>query len=118
MKKNYIVLVLSALTFLVVGCKKENAIAKSTEKTEKKIAINAKPETANLEVEGMTCKMGCAKTIEEKLTVTDGVEKASVDFDKKLATIKYDGSVTDLTKLKSTIEGCADGKTYKVLAGK
>jgi Cu+-exporting ATPase len=49
--------------------------------TEKKVA--QKPETATLKIDGMTCSMGCAKTIERKLTEMEGVQEAKVDFDKK-----------------------------------
>jgi len=30
----------------------------------------------------MTCAIGCAKTIETKLAKMDGVQKATVDFEK------------------------------------
>ena len=34
--------------------------------------------------------MGCAKTIENKLAAQDGVGQAVVDFDTKIATVKFD----------------------------
>ncbi|MFT7622752.1 MAG: copper chaperone CopZ [Myxococcota bacterium] len=45
-------------------------------------------------VEGMTCG-GCAKRLEKVLTAVDGVRTASVDLEKKQATISCLGSVTD-----------------------
>ena len=33
-------------------------------------------------IEGMTCAMGCAKTIENKLAHTNGVKSVTVDFEK------------------------------------
>ncbi|AIJ37629.1 heavy-metal-associated domain-containing protein [Flavobacterium psychrophilum] len=62
----------------------------------------------------MTCAIGCAKTIENKLVSLDGVQKATVDFDKKMAIIQYDATVQTPEKLVQTVEAVADGKTYKV----
>ena len=106
---------------LLVGCK--NTDGKSTEvkdenlnqgQIKKEIAAATKPEVATFHVEGMTCAVGCAKTIEEKLAEMDGVQSAKVDFETKTATVNF-----DLDKLKSddlvkAAESCADGKTYKV----
>jgi mercuric ion binding protein len=80
--------------------------------TEKKVA--QKPETATLKIDGMTCSMGCAKTIERKLTEMEGVQEAKVDFDKKEATVSFDAAVLSPEKISETVEATADGKTYKV----
>ncbi|MEO8236131.1 MAG: heavy metal-associated domain-containing protein [Flavobacterium sp.] len=100
--------------FLLIGiafvsCKKQGEV--ETKTTKKEIA---KIETTSFKIEGMTCAMGCAKTIENKLASLDGVQKASVDFDKKMATIQYDGNIQTAEKLTETVEAVADGKTYKV----
>ncbi len=80
----------------------------------KEITVAAKPETASFKIEGMTCAMGCAKTIETKLSKMDGVQKATVDFDKKEATVDFDGAVLTPEKLYATVEATGDGATYKV----
>lgn len=112
---------LALASVLFVGCK--NSDSKPTEvsgenlnqvQIKKEIAAATKPETASFHIEGMTCAMGCAKTIEKKLADMDGVQSATVDFEAKTATVNF-----DLDKLKSedlvkTTEACADGKTYKV----
>jgi copper chaperone CopZ len=38
----------------------------------------------------MTCAVGCAKTIQEDLTQLEGVQKATVDFETKIATVTFD----------------------------
>ena len=55
-------------TMLVVACKKnENKTADAKDaSTKKEVAAAVKPETASFHIEGMTCAIGCAKTIEEK----------------------------------------------------
>ncbi|HKX85736.1 MAG TPA: heavy metal-associated domain-containing protein [Flavobacterium sp.] len=112
-KLSILTLVIAGLT--VVSCKKETSEANSAEttKTESSKAV-AKAETTTMNIEGMTCAMGCAKTIENKLTGLEGVQKATVDFEKKTATIEYDAALQTPEKLAETVEAVADGKTYKV----
>jgi copper chaperone CopZ len=82
--------------------------------TTKEFTVAAKPETASFKIEGMTCAMGCAKTIETKLSKLDGVQKATVNFDNKQATVDFDAAVLTLEKLTKTVEATGDGETYKV----
>lgn len=109
--KSIAILALSSALF--IGCK--DAPSKTADvKGKKEIVAAVNPETASFKIEGMTCAMGCAKTIEEKLADMDGVQSAKVDFETKMATVNF-----DLDKLKSedlvkAAESCADGKTYKV----
>ncbi|GAA6770194.1 heavy-metal-associated domain-containing protein [Flavobacterium sp. CGRL2] len=62
----------------------------------------------------MTCAVGCAKTIEEELANLDGVDKASVDFDKKTATVSFDKTIQNPESLTKVVQDTGDGKTYKV----
>ncbi|WP_426095096.1 heavy-metal-associated domain-containing protein [Flavobacterium sp. DSR2-3-3] len=126
-KKSIVTLALASISF--VGCKEKETeiVSKETATTEalkiekdpsdseqpKKIAA-ANLQTASFSVEGMTCAVGCAKTIQEDLTKLDGVQKATVDFEKKLATVTFDKTVQTPEKLTKVVEAAADGKTYKV----
>ena len=105
---------------LFVSCKKnteEAAKVTSSEttapKVKKEIAA-ANLQTASFKVEGMTCAIGCAKTIESELSDLDGVQKATVDFDKKLATVTFDKTVQNPESLTKVVQATGDGKTYKV----
>ena len=109
-------------SLLFVSCKKNteetaSATTASTEttapKVKKEIAA-ANLQTASFKVEGMTCAIGCAKTIQEELTGLDGVQTATVDFDKKLATVTFDKTIQTPEKLTKVVEAAADGKTYTV----
>ena len=117
-KKSIVTLVLTSILF--VGCKEKETemVAKETATTEapkvKKEIVAANLQTASFSVEGMTCAVGCAKTIEEDLTGLDGVQKATVDFETKLATVTFDKTVQTPEKLTKVVEAAADGKTYKV----
>lgn len=72
------------------------------------------PKTASFSVSGMTCAIGCAKTIENKLSNTEGVQKSEVNFDKKMVSLNYDSSVLNENKITKIVEEIGDGKTYKV----
>ena len=89
MKFTKTIAALAIAGLLFVSCKKEEdkslAVAtaeKSIPKEHKAIAAE-NVQTASFSIEGMTCAVGCAKTIEKELSNLEGVEKATVDFDKK-----------------------------------
>lgn len=117
-KKSIVTLILTSVLF--VGCKEKETdiVSKETAETAapkvKKEIAAANLQTASFSVEGMTCAIGCAKTIQEDLTALDGVQKATVDFDTKLATVTFDKTVQTPEKLTTVVEAAADGKTYKV----
>lgn len=113
--KSLLGLVLTSLFF--VGCKNSDSkpVEENTNASAKKeVAAAVKPETATFHIEGMTCAIGCAKTIEEKLSEMEGVQNAKVDFDKKIATVNFDLDKLSAEDLVKATESCADGKTYKV----
>lgn len=120
-KKTMIAIAIASI--VMISCKKETETAKPEAATTEAPAVKkpiaaANVQTASFVIEGMTCAVGCAKTIEKKLAESEGVEKATVDFDKKLATVTFDKSVQNPTSLTQVIEGVADGKTYKVVQPK
>jgi mercuric ion binding protein len=110
---------LIATASIFMSCKKETtetetaSVSPTIAKVDSSVSEQSK-QTTSFNIEGMTCAMGCAKTIENKLANLDGVQKATVDFDKKTATIQYDATVQTPEKLVEIVEAVADGKTYKV----
>jgi mercuric ion binding protein len=89
MKFTKIVASLAIAGLVFVSCKKEedknlaNIKPVADVSKEHKAIAAENVQTASFEIEGMTCAMGCAKTIEKELSNLNGVEKATVDFDKK-----------------------------------
>ncbi|NBL63762.1 heavy-metal-associated domain-containing protein [Flavobacterium sp. NST-5] len=71
-------------------------------------------ETASFKIDGMTCAMGCAKTIEKKLASLNGVQKATVDFETKSANVEFDAAKQTPETIRETVEAVAGGDTYKV----
>jgi len=76
--------------------------------TKNEIAADAKLAKAEFNIEGMTCAIGCAKTIEKKLSEMEGVKSATVDFDKKLAMVEYDEAIVNSTSLEKTVTTASD----------
>jgi mercuric ion binding protein len=116
--KNICFTLIVALAF--VSCKQENS--ELTSEITKKEAIStadlAKMQTASFTIDGMTCAVGCAKTIENKLANQEGVGQAVVDFESKIATVKFDAKKQSLESLTTTIEAVAGGDSYKVTESK
>jgi mercuric ion binding protein len=113
--KSIVMFVFSALFF--VGCKDTASKPKAETKDNvpnKEVVMAVKPELATFTIEGMSCEIGCAKTIEEKLSGMQGVQEAKVDFEGKLATVKFDADKLSAQDLTKAVESAADGKTYKV----
>ena len=104
------------ISALLFSCKDtaSKPVASKDETNTKKEAVALKPETATFKVDGMTCAIGCARTIQEKLSKMEGVQKATVDFDKKQATVEFDAAVLTPEKLTKAVETTGDGETYKV----
>jgi periplasmic mercuric ion binding protein len=107
---------LSSLFFL--SCKKTEApqtiiASEKAAKSNSKIAA-AKPAMATFTIEGMTCAIGCAKTIQEKLAAIDGVQNATIDFDNKFARVEFDASKQTPELILKAVQETGDGKTYVV----
>lgn len=110
------ILALSVSLVLFTSCKQTASAPKEevTATTEKSSDPIAKLETTSFTIEGMTCAIGCAKTIQDELSELDGVQKATVDFDKKLATVSFDATKQSPEKIIKVVEATGDGQTYKV----
>lgn len=118
-KKSIAIIAISGLLFS--SCKDsksevktETAAAEAPAPKAKKEIAAANLQTASFTIEGMTCAVGCAATIQEELTELDGVQTAKVDFDKKLATVTFDKTVQTPENLTKVVQATGDGKTYKV----
>lgn len=100
MKK--IILILT-MAFLAISCNE-------TEKKE----VAAVYKSVEVEIEGMTCEIGCAKLIESKLSKVDGIAFSKVVFEEKKGQFTYD--INKLTKndVILKINGIAGGDLYKV----
>lgn len=95
----------------LVGCKNEPEVKTvETESAQKVYSVdpNAHYAKAEFAIEGMTCAVGCAKTIEKKLAKMDGVKSAKVDFDKKLAMVEYNEDQLSPNNLAEAVKMAGD----------
>ena len=111
------ILFVACIVTLAMGCK-DNASPEvktvDTASADMTLAFdpNATYAKAEFGIEGMTCAIGCAKTIERKIAKMDGVKYAKVDFDKKLAMVEYDEAKVTPADLEKTVSKAGDA--YKV----
>lgn len=85
--------------FILTGCKSEPK--------------EVKTEKVALAISGMTCEIGCAKTIQSKLSKKEGVFNAKVIFTDSIANIEFDANTTSKQDLIAFVDGIAGGEMYK-----
>ena len=113
MKNFKLTLVILLICVSVWSCKNETEPEIKIIKTSESL-INTKMDNDKIlakvefNIEGMTCAIGCAKTIEKKLAKMDGVKSAKVDFEKKLAQVEYDESIVNTVSLENTVTKASD----------
>tara|TARA_B100000809_G_C15132192_1_gene528923 strand:- start:2718 stop:3116 length:399 start_codon:yes stop_codon:yes gene_type:complete len=118
MKTLKTILIIALISLSAIACKSDkNPEVKIIETTSesnvaKKLDPNAIYAKAEFGIEGMTCAMGCAKTIEKKIAKMDGVKTAKVDFDKEIAMVEYDEAMVTPQTLEEAVAKAGD--TYKV----
>ena len=113
------VLSILVLTLVIFSCKNKNQPEVKTVDTEEKtnteiakLDPNANYAKAEFTINGMTCAMGCAKTIEKKMAKMEGVKSAKVDYGKKLAMIEYDEAKVTPASIEEVVAKI--GKMYEV----
>lgn len=72
-----------------------------------------KKENVALAISGMTCEIGCAKTIQSKLSKKEGVLNAKVVFKDSIATVEYNANAVSKKELIAFVDGIAGGDLYK-----
>ena len=95
MKTQKILYSIAIACFILTGCNKD-----------------VKEENVSLAISGMTCEIGCAKTIQSKLSKKEGVLNAKVIFNDSIATIEYDANSISKKELIAFVDGIAGGELY------
>jgi len=105
-----------SVTFILIilsSCMKDkNAEIKtinlSSEKINQKLDPNAVYSKAVFNIKGMTCEMGCAKTIEKKLAKMDGMKLAVVDFKNEMASVEFDVAKLNHSSITKAVNQVSD----------
>lgn len=104
-----------AFTFAFIACeevKKEKPAETIVDVETKEVAANLK--SIEVEIEGMTCEIGCARTIQSKLSKVKGVTYAKVDFESKKGQFTFDTNKISENDIVTKINGIAGGDLYSV----
>lgn len=116
MKLIKFILTLIIITTFTFSCKNEKQPEVKTVETVTEVAKETDPNAtyakAEFTIEGMTCQIGCAATIQKRISKMEGVKSATVNFDKKLAMVEYNTAKVNPTALEETVTKVSD--TYKV----
>jgi len=124
MKNLKLILTAVVIFSMAINCKNSSKVeVKTVENGSTKIIETSEVIAGNFEdienyaaaeftIKGMTCAMGCAKTIEKKLAKTDGVLSAKVDFENELASVEFDADKIDKDALNKIVTVVSD--TYSV----
>lgn len=67
--------------------------------------------TALIKVDGMVCNYSCSGKVSSIVQKMDGVKGCDVDFDKGIATVKYDDAKLEQ---KDIVDGLQKGTRFKV----
>ena len=100
-----------SVTFILIllsSCKTDKkveikTIDVSSEKISQKLDPNAVYSKAEFSIKGMTCEMGCAKTIEKKLAKMYGMKSATIDFKNELALVEFDVAKINPLSITKTV---------------
>jgi len=104
---------LSLAVLLTISCnssdnKKANTTTPTNEIATKKIAH------VSMDIEGMTCEIGCAKIIESKVSKLQGIQFSHVNFETKKGVFSYDSNSISKKEIVEKINGIAGGDLYNV----
>ncbi len=116
MKNRVLLLLIVIVVYTVTSCD-----LPGNSKNDKKVTnIEATPLYKNIEVSisGMTCEIGCAKTIESKVSKMKGVRFSKVIFKDSIGQFTYDVNQTNAKTIINKINDIGNGKLYKVTDNK
>lgn len=111
--KNLMILMILLPLVMATGCEQKKEAPAAEEKI---LAQSTTPEIKKVEIdiEGMTCEIGCARTIQSRLSKKEGVQLAEVNFEMKKGLVEYDAQIITEKEIIATVEKIADGDLYKV----
>lgn len=112
---------LVSILVLILNCKQNKSAEIISVETANSQIHNETPQTEGLNyvtatftIKGMSCEMGCARAIENKLSKLDGMSKANVNFQDEVATVKFDGAKINETLLVSTVTSVNQTLSFSV----
>jgi copper chaperone CopZ len=111
---NKIINLITLCLIITLSSTFNSALLAQEEKASQEIISTAK---MSMNIDGMTCAMGCARAIEVELNNIDGVEQARVDFDSKSAVLSYNAELTSEAYLVDFVNTYRKGAFSASLVG-
>ncbi|WP_372744072.1 cation transporter [Lutibacter sp.] len=112
-------IILCLLVASIIGCSNEKKTEQNkTSEIQTENNQVAALQSYEMDIEGMTCEIGCARTIESKLSKVKGVSYSKVDFETKKGVFTIDTNLISEEKVKEKIDGIAGGNLYSVVKSK
>lgn len=102
-----------AIAFILFSCNDAKKEVTNDKSGIEKQEVVASYKTIEVEIEGMTCEIGCAKTIESKLSKTEGVTYSKVNFEEKVGQFTFDENKISQEDITKKIAGIGGGALYK-----
>ena len=102
------------IVFISSACnesKKKDLIESPATKTQE-VATSFK--SIEVDIEGMTCEIGCARLIQSKLSKVEGVTYTNVDFESKKGIFTFDSDKLSKKDIVKNISKIAGGDLYSV----
>jgi mercuric ion binding protein len=78
-------------------------------------AVQAAPRIATLEVQNMTCPV-CPITVKKALEGVAGVQRVSIDYEHKIASVHFDDAATSADKLTEATKAAGYPSALKEIA--
>ena len=104
-------LIVLLFIFAAFSC---NETQKKSTETKNKTEITANYNSIEVEIEGMTCEIGCARLIQSKLSKVEGVTYAKVSFESKKGLFTFDSNKLNKEAIAEEISKIAGGDLYSV----
>lgn len=101
------------MTFFI-SCDQKEAAKDKQEITDEKNVVAQNLQQVKVDIDGMTCEIGCARLIQSKLYKADGVTFAKISFEDSSGVITFDQNRINEEGIKAIIERTAGGDLYTV----
>lgn len=103
---------LCIILFGFIACETKTAEKETSSKTIKETPATHNS-TSKFSIEGMTCEIGCVRTVKSHLSKMNGVLAINMDFDTSrtinFSTIEYDKNMVSEEEMQAEIESIANG---------
>ncbi|MEX1383773.1 heavy-metal-associated domain-containing protein [Lutibacter sp.] len=107
-------LIVLLFIFAAFSCNETKKTSLDTKIDAEKAEVAANYKSVEVEIEGMTCEIGCARLIQSKMSKVDGITYTKVDFESKKGLFTFDSNKLNKEAITEKISKIAGGDLYSV----